>query len=69
MLDMKKIKGDNSNVNSAVKYTETILAILNPVMTSTLLFNNSNSDELFVLDVDEKIVDEKYPRSPNNVQK
>ena len=69
MLDTKKIKGDNSNVNSAVKYTDRILAILNPVMTSTLLFNNSNSDELFVLDVDEKIVDEKYPRSPNTVQK
>ena len=49
MLDMiKKFKGNNSNVISIVKCIYTTLAIWNPVIASTPLYNSSNLDELLV---------------------
>ena len=45
------------------------LAIWNPVMASTPLFNSSNLDELFVLNIHDKIIDEKSPKSRDNDQK
>ena len=38
-------------------------------MASTPLFNSSNLDELFVLNIDDKIIDEKSPKSRDNDQK
>lgn len=38
-------------------------------MASTPLFNSSNLDELFVLDIDDKIIDDKSPKSRDNDQK
>ena len=38
-------------------------------MTSTRFFNNSKSDELFVLGIDDKIMDDKSPIFRDNDQK
>ena len=49
----KKFKGNNSNVISIVKCIYTTLAIWNPVIASTPLYNSSNLDELLVQDIDD----------------